>query len=55
MSCVPWGSFLRLVLFNTFINDIDSGIECTLTKFADYTKLRATLDTIEEASEHTRI
>jgi len=47
MSGISQGVVLGPALFNMFVSDMNSGIECTLCKFSDSTKLSGAINTLE--------
>jgi len=47
MSGIPHGSVLGLVLFNIVVGGMDSGIECTLSKSVNHTKLSGAVNMVE--------
>lgn len=53
-SGVPKGSILGQILFSILINGLDSGIECTIIKFADDTKLSSADDMVEGRNDIQR-
>lgn len=47
MGGVSQDPVLELILFSSFINNVDSGIDCKLIKFADNNQLNGVPDTLE--------
>ena len=47
MSGIPQGSVLGLLLFNILVGDMGGGTECTLSKFANNSKLCGAVNMLE--------
>ena len=51
LSGVPQGSVLGPILFIIYVNDIDDGLTCKISKFADDTKITSRVTTSVEKAE----
>ena len=51
ISGVPQGSVLGPVLFLVYVNDIDDGLTCKVSKFADDTKIGRKITTTSDKEE----
>lgn len=51
---IPQLSILRPILFNNFINDLNAGTKCTLSKCVDDTKLGEGADIPEDCADIQR-
>lgn len=51
-SVAPEALIITPILLNIIINDLDDGIECVLSKFADHTNSGEVVDTPEQAGQN---